>query len=170
MILETEALLAVHLRLRRMGAKKRAFFRIVAADSRRARDGRFLETIGTYNPITNPAEVNIFEDKLVKWLDQGAKPTDTVKSLLTQIGFTDKYQKLKKGEDVSEVTLRTTIAERRKRTRKIKKAAKAKADAEAEAVKVKAEAEAAAAAAAETPAASEGEAPAEDASEGDKAE
>jgi small subunit ribosomal protein S16 len=165
-----------------MGAKKRAFYRIVAADSRRARDGRFLETIGTYNPITNPAEVKVFEDKLVKWLDQGAKPTDTVKSLLTQIGFTDKYQKLKKGEDVSEVALRTTIAERRKRTRKVKKAAKAKADAEAEAVKAKAEAEAAKAKAeadavkakaeaeaAKAEAEAEGDAPAEDASEDDKA-
>jgi small subunit ribosomal protein S16 len=164
-----------------MGAKKRAFYRIVAADSRRARDGRFLETLGTYNPIANPAEVQVFEDKLVKWLDQGAEPSDTVRSLLTQIGFTDKYQKLKKGEDVSEVALRTTIKERRKRTRKVKKAAKAKADAEAEAAKAKADAEeeaakakaaaeAEAAKAAETAEAAEAEAPAEEASESDKTE
>ncbi len=105
-----------------MGAKKRPFYRIVAADSRRSRDGRFLEIVGTYNPITKPAEVTVAEDKLTKWLDDGAIPSDTVGSLLTQIGFTEKYLKAKKGEDVSEVTLRTTITERKKKTRKMKKA------------------------------------------------
>ena len=114
--------MAVHLRLKRMGAKKRPFYRIVAADSRRSRDGRFLEIVGTYNPITKPAEVTVAEDKLTKWLDDGAIPSDTVGSLLTQIGFTEKYLKAKKGEDVSEVTLRTTITERKKKTRKMKKA------------------------------------------------
>jgi small subunit ribosomal protein S16 len=114
--------LAVHLRLKRMGAKKRPFYRIVAADSRRSRDGRFLEIVGTYNPITKPAEVTVAEDKLTKWLDDGAIPSDTVGSLLTQIGFTEKYLKAKKGEDVSEITLKTTITERKKKTRKMKKA------------------------------------------------
>lgn len=123
--------MAVHLRLKRMGTKKRAFFRIVAADSRRARDGRFLEILGTYNPITKPAEVKVFEDKIVKWLDQGAIPSDTVGSLLTQIGFGEKYSKLKRGEDVSGIELKTVIVERPKKTRKIKKAALA-AEAEAE--------------------------------------
>ena len=117
-----------------MGTKKRPFYRIVAADSRRARDGRFLEVLGTYNPITQPAEVKVFENKLIKWLDQGAIPSDTVGSLLTQIGFGEKYEKHKKGEDVSEITLRTTIVERRKKTRKMKKAAvKTEAEAPAEA-------------------------------------
>lgn len=120
----------VHLRLKRMGTKKRAFYRIVAADSRRARDGKFLEILGTYNPITKPARVTVFEDKIVKWLDQGAIPSDTVGSLLTQIGFGEKYSKLKKGEDVSGIELRTVIVERPKKTRKIKKAALA-AEAEA---------------------------------------
>jgi len=115
--------LAVHLRLRRMGAKKRPFYRIVAADSRRARDGRFLEILGTYNPITRPAEVSVIEDKLTKWLDQGAVPSDTVGNLLAQVGFTEKYEKYKRGEDVSEIALRTTITERSKKTRKTKKAA-----------------------------------------------
>jgi len=119
--------LAVHIRLRRMGAKKRPYYRIVAADSRRARDGRFLETLGTYNPITKPAEVSVAEDKLIKWLDQGATPSDTVSSLLTQIGFTEKYQKAKRGEDVSEIALKTVITERKKKTRKMKKAAVAAA-------------------------------------------
>ncbi len=112
-----------------MGAKKRPFYRIVAADSRRARDGRFLEILGTYNPIKRPAEVSVIEDKLTKWLDQGAIPSDTVGNLLAQVGFTQKYEKYKRGEDVSEITLRTTITERSKKTRKTKKAA-AKAPAE----------------------------------------
>ena len=106
-----------------MGTKKRPFYRIVAADSRRARDGRFLEILGTYNPIAKPAEVKVFEERVAKWLDRGAIPSDTVSSLLTQIGFTEKYGKTKRGEDTTEIALRTTITERRKRTRKMKKAA-----------------------------------------------
>jgi small subunit ribosomal protein S16 len=115
--------LAVHIRLRRMGAKKRSFFRIVAADSRRARDGRFLEILGSYNPIAKPAEVKVFEERINKWLDRGAIPSDTVSSLLTQIGFTQKYAKAKRGEDTSEIALKTTITERRKKTRRMRKAA-----------------------------------------------
>ena len=136
--------MAVHLRLRRMGAKKRAFYRIVAVDSRRARGGSYLENLGTYNPITKPAEVKVSEEGLIRWLDRGAVPTDTVWSLLRQIGFSTKYHQYKKGEDVSEVTLKTTITERPKKTRKMKKAAvaaEAEAKAKAEA-KVKAKAEA----------------------------
>ena len=115
--------MAVHIRLRRMGTKKRPFYRIVAADSRRARDGRFLEILGTYNSIVKPAEVKVFEEKLTKWLDRGAIPSDTVSSLLTQIGFTEKYDKTKRGKDTTDLALRTTITERRKKTRKMKKAA-----------------------------------------------
>lgn len=124
--------MAVHIRLRRTGAKKQAHYRIVAADSRSPRDGRFLERLGTYNPIAKPAQVSVFEDKLTKWLDQGAVPSQTVKSLLTQIGFIEKYQKAKKGEDVSEITLKATIKERAKKTRKMKKAAIATADTKSE--------------------------------------
>ena len=119
--------MAVHIRLRRTGAKKQAHYRIVAADSRSPRDGRFLERLGTYNPIAKPAQVSVFEDKLTKWLDEGAVPSHTVKSLLTQIGFTEKYLKAKKGEDVSEITLKATIKERAKKTRRMKKAAVAEA-------------------------------------------
>ncbi len=115
--------MAVHIRLRRMGAKKQPFYRIVAADSRRARDGRFLEILGTYNPIKTPAVVQLESDKLTKWLNEGAIPSDTVNSLLTQIGFNEMYQKAKKGEDVSGIELKTTIKERPKKTRKMKKAA-----------------------------------------------
>lgn len=127
--------MAVHIRLRRMGAKKQPFYRIVAADSRRARDGRFLENVGTYNPITKPAEVTVVEDRLTKWLDQGAIPSDTVKALLSQIGFIEKYDKVKKGKDVSEVVLKKHITERKKKTRRTKKATiKAEAAAESDAV------------------------------------
>ena len=114
--------MAVHIRLRRLGKKKHPFYRIVATDSRRARDGRFLEILGTYNPISTPAAVTLKEDRLAKWLDEGARPSDTVSSLLSQIGFLEKYDKVKKGLDVSDVTLKTTIRERRKKTTKMKKA------------------------------------------------
>lgn len=118
----------VHLRLFRMGKKKQPSYRIVAADSRRARDGRFLEIVGTYDPIIRPAVVNLKELRINHWLDEGAIPTDTVKSLLTQVGFTEKRLKAKRGEDVSGVDLKNTITERSKKTRKIKKAALAAAD------------------------------------------
>lgn len=106
-----------------MGKKKQPCYRIVAADSRRARDGRFLEIVGTYNPIIRPAVVTLEEEKINHWLDVGAVPTDTVKALLTQVGFTEKRLKAKKGEDVSGLDLKGTITERSKKTRKIKKAA-----------------------------------------------
>ncbi len=129
--------MAVHLRLRRMGAKKRPFYRIVAADSRRSRDGRFLEILGTYDPIKKPAEVNISEDKLTSWLNKGAIPSDTVRSLLSQIGFNEKYHLSRMGKDASGVEVKSNISERPKRTRKVKKAALAAE----EAAKAKAEAE-----------------------------
>ena len=74
--------MAVKMRLRRMGQKKAPFYRVVVADSRYPRDGRFIEEIGYYNPLTNPAEIKIDADKANKWLGQGAQPTETVKSLL----------------------------------------------------------------------------------------
>jgi small subunit ribosomal protein S16 len=105
-----------------MGAKKRPFYRIVAADSRRSRDGRFLEILGTYNPIEKPAVVSVKEERVTAWLNNGAVPSDTVASLLTQIGFTDKYLKAKAGQDVTEIALKPAITERKKKTRKMKKA------------------------------------------------
>ena len=74
--------MAVKMRLRRMGQKKAPFYRVVVADSRYPRDGRFIEEIGYYNPLTNPAEIKIDAEKANKWLSQGAQPTETVKSLL----------------------------------------------------------------------------------------
>ena len=88
--------MAVKLRLKRMGSKQKPFYRVVAADSRSPRDGRFIETVGTYNPIKNPAEVNIDEEKAIKWLNNGAQPTDTVKSLLSRTGVWSKYKNNKK--------------------------------------------------------------------------
>ncbi|QMS85526.1 30S ribosomal protein S16 [Candidatus Xianfuyuplasma coldseepsis] len=79
--------MAVKIRLQRFGAKKRPFYRIVAADSHSKRDGRYLEIIGTYNPLTNPATVKIDEEKAQKWLHEGAQVTDTVKNLFTKHGI-----------------------------------------------------------------------------------
>ena len=72
----------VKIRLKRMGAKKSPFYRIVVADSRYPRDGRFIEEVGTYNPLTEPATINIDKEKATKWLGNGAQPTDTVRALL----------------------------------------------------------------------------------------
>ena len=88
--------MAVKLRLKRMGSKKRPFYRVVAADSRSPRDGRFIETVGTYNPIMEPAEIKIDEEKAIKWLKDGAIPTDTVRNLLSEKGIMAKYAESKK--------------------------------------------------------------------------
>lgn len=88
--------MAVKLRLKRGGAKQRPFYRIVAADSRSPRDGRFIETIGTYNPIPENYEVKIDEEKALYWLKNGAQPTDTVRSLLSKQGIIAKYADSKK--------------------------------------------------------------------------
>ena len=76
----------VKLRLRRMGAKKAPFYRIIVADSRYPRDGRFIEEIGTYNPLTEPAEIKVNADRAKEWLNTGAQPTDIVKTLLKKAG------------------------------------------------------------------------------------
>ena len=79
--------MAVKIRLRRMGAKKAPFYRIVVADSRYPRDGRFIEEIGYVNPLTNPPEVKLEADKARQWLQNGAQPTDTVKDILKKQGL-----------------------------------------------------------------------------------
>ena len=79
--------MAVKIRLKRMGAKKSPFYRIVVADSRYPRDGRFIEEIGTYNPLTNPSTVNVDADAVKTWIAKGAQPTDTVKALLKKEGI-----------------------------------------------------------------------------------
>ena len=76
----------VKIRLRRMGAKKTPFYRIVVADSRYPRDGRFIEEIGTYNPLTEPASINVNADRAQEWIKNGAQPTDTVRGILKKAG------------------------------------------------------------------------------------
>ena len=79
--------MAVKIRLRRMGAKKAPFYRIVVADSRYPRDGRFIEEVGTYDPTKEPTMISVDTDKVKKWLSTGAQPTDTVKSILQKEGI-----------------------------------------------------------------------------------
>ena len=92
--------MAVKLRLKRMGSKQKPFYRIVAADSRFPRDGRFIETVGTYNPIKGKDVVTLDEAKVLAWLGNGAEPTDTVKNLFKTEGIMAEYtnSKVKKGK------------------------------------------------------------------------
>ncbi|SCZ76900.1 30S ribosomal protein S16 [Acidaminobacter hydrogenoformans] len=85
--------MAVKIRMTRMGAKKKPFYRLVVADSRSPRDGKFIEQIGYYNPISEPAQIKIDEEKAIKWLNDGAQPTETVKALFKKHGV---YEKLVK--------------------------------------------------------------------------
>lgn len=89
--------MAVRIRLKRMGSKKRPFYRIIATDSRNPRDGRFIETLGYYNPMTNPAEINIKEDLVYKWMERGAVPSENTELLLRKTGVLKKWSLLKKG-------------------------------------------------------------------------
>lgn len=90
--------MSVKIRLKRMGAKKSPFYRIVVADSRSPRDGRQIETVGTYNPLTTPAEVKIDEELALKWLQNGAKPSDTVRNLFSDQGIMEKFHNAKYGK------------------------------------------------------------------------
>lgn len=90
--------MSVKIRMRRMGAKRKPFYRIVVADSRAPRDGRFIEEVGYYNPVSQPKELKLDEDKVFDWLKKGAQPSDTVRSLLSGAGLMqklheDKYNK-----------------------------------------------------------------------------
>ena len=85
----------VKIRLRRMGAKKRPFYRVVVADARSPRDGRYIEEIGYYDPTKDPAVIKIDEDKAVRWINDGAQPTDTARSLLRKTGVLKKVHELK---------------------------------------------------------------------------
>lgn len=94
----------VTIRLRRMGKKKQPFYRIVAVDSRGRRDGKYIDKIGHYNPLTDPAEVVINEEKALLWLNQGAQPSDTVKSIFRKQGLLLKWDLVKKGFDEDRIT------------------------------------------------------------------
>ena len=85
--------MAVKIRLKRMGAKKKPFYRVIVADSRSPRDGKFIDHISHYNPISEPVDVKIDEEKAIKWLNNGAQPTDTVKDLFKKHGIYEKMGK-----------------------------------------------------------------------------
>jgi small subunit ribosomal protein S16 len=87
--------MSVKIRLKRMGSKKRPFYRVVVADSRSPRDGRFIETVGYYNPIIEPEEIKLEDDKIVNWMLQGAQPTETVRNMLSKAGILTKFHESK---------------------------------------------------------------------------
>lgn len=122
--------MAVKLRLKRMGSKQKPFYRIVAADSRFPRDGRFIEVVGTYDPIKKDADVTIDEEKALKWLNSGAQPTDTVRSILSSKGIMTKFAQSKakkvekketKKEVVKEAKVETKATTAKKTTTTAKK-------------------------------------------------
>lgn len=164
--------MAVKLRLRRLGRRKRPMYSVVAADSRSPRDGRFIEDLGRYNPLNEPATVDLKSDRLLYWLEQGAQPSDTVRSLLSREGLMLALHLRRKGKSEEEIqsameehraqaaskaaTGAMTAAERRRHA--LEEERKRMAEAEAEAARQRAaeakkreEAAAAAAAEAETP-------------------
>lgn len=118
--------MAVKLRLRRMGKKKQPIYKIVAADVRSPRDGRFLEAIGLYNPLTNPHSVEIKEERVLHWLNNGAQPTKTVKSLLRQKGITLKHELIKKGVEEDKIESKLSEWEKVKETKLKAKSTKKK--------------------------------------------
>jgi small subunit ribosomal protein S16 len=87
--------MSVKIRLKRMGSKKRPFYRIVVADSRAPRDGRFIETVGTYNPLTQPEQVTLKEEEILNWLKNGAQPSDTVHNILSKQGVMKKFHEVR---------------------------------------------------------------------------
>ncbi|WLD95127.1 30S ribosomal protein S16 [Alkalihalobacillus sp. AL-G] len=87
--------MAVKIRLKRMGAKRSPFYRLVVADSRSPRDGRFIEEIGYYNPVTQPVDIKIDEEKALDWMLKGAKPSDTVRNLFSNAGLMEKLHNAK---------------------------------------------------------------------------
>lgn len=89
---------AVRIRLKRMGAKRQPFYRLVVADARSPRDGRFIAEVGYYDPTANPTVIKVEEDKVLEWLGKGAQPSETVKALLAKAGVMRKFQELRQGQ------------------------------------------------------------------------
>lgn len=131
--------MAVKLRLRRMGKKKQPIYKIVAADARSPRDGKFLEAVGIYNPLTKPHTVNIKEERINYWLDRGAQPTDTVNSLLRQKGINLLRDLKKRGLSDEKIETRMKgwqnqkeVSSQKKTVKKSKKAAAKESKTEAQ--------------------------------------
>lgn len=130
--------MAVKLRLRRMGKKKQPVYKLVAADSRSPRDGKFIEAIGLYNPKTDPATVEIKEERAMYWLGVGAQPTDTVKNLLSNQGIILKSELIKQGLSEEQIAVKldewkklkeaNVAAASKKKSEKVKKASTEKQD------------------------------------------
>jgi len=114
--------LSVKIRLARRGRKKVARYRIVAADSRSPRDGRFIETLGTYNPQADPKEFAINVARVGYWLKQGAEVTETVRNLLDEDRFSEKYEALEKGLEIEKLDIARKPERKRKQKRKEKAA------------------------------------------------
>ena len=150
----------VKLRLRRAGKKKQPFYKIVAADSRMSRSGKFIEAIGVYNPMVHPMIIDVKEDRLMLWLRRGAQPSDTLRSLLQRKGLWLKWGLMKKGSDDATIAAafeKWQAAQAEKQQREAERRSRRKATRKAKASKA---AEAAPAAApAPTPAAEQAPAP-----------
>ena len=132
--------MAVKLRLRRMGKKKQPIYKMVATDSRSPRDGKFLEAVGFYNPLTNPHTLDLKEDRIMYWLNVGAQPSHTVKSLLRQKGITLKKELLSKGLDEEKIKSELEnwqklkeASSKKKTEKRLSRKAKAKQEAQANA-------------------------------------
>ncbi len=136
--------MAVKVRLRRMGRKKKPFYRIVVADSRAPRDGRFIEEIGYYNPINDPAEIKIDQERALYWLGVGATPSDTVKSLFSKTGINLRFDLKKRGvpEDkaAEEIAKWEALQAQKRQKAEMKKMMQKEAVAATEKVETKAEA------------------------------
>lgn len=111
--------MAVKLRLKKMGSKQRPFYRIVAADARSPRDGRFIEAVGTYDPIKQPTEITVDVEKVIKWLEFGALPTDTVKNILKSEGVMAKFAEKKVNAKTKTVKKETPKKVVKKETTKV---------------------------------------------------
>ena len=136
--------MSVKLRMKRMGTKKRPFYRVVAIDSRMARDGRFIDIVGFYNPMVHPPEIKMDDDKVYHWLRNGALPSEKVRELFRRIGLMEKWSLVKKGVSIADLDAKVEerrakqprpAADKEKRKRPNKKAA-ARAAAEKAGAKV----------------------------------
>lgn len=126
----------VRIRLRRVGAKGQPSYRIVAADKEAPRDGRFLEVLGFYNPRTEPATIQLDEERIFDWISKGAQPSESVERVLKSAGAMERYERFKQGEDIETLKEEARLAEEARntnaRTRRDGPAQKAKPAAEEE--------------------------------------